>query len=202
MRSHEPYSFRVPQTAEPSKRYRERNREAEQKKRIKKENRRKGSGAARLRGVPRACFRDDATGGCAVHDGGAVSGACNLKSSQGRLPGPAKLRASHWGPAWGKRKRETERRGSGERREGTITKAPLPCGRKAPPSIFSRDNAANSREIHPAITGEVKRSQEATIAGGVVDAPARQWGHYKTRGIAISRKVAPTNIRLSPRVST
>jgi len=126
-------------------------------------------------------------GGCAVHDGDAVFGTCNLKSSQERLLGPVKLHA-----LGARDRKEKEWWGRGERREGTITKAPLPRGRKAPPFIFSRNNAANSREIHPAISDEVKRSQEATMAEGVVDALVRQWGHYTTRGTAISRKVAPT----------
>lgn len=158
----------------PRKISREKSRGGTKKKNKKgKENRRKESGAVRLRGgVPRACFCDDATGGYAVHDGDAVFGACNLKSSSGKVrSGPLSYTRPTGGPRE-ERGRETEGRGErGERREGTITEAPLPQGRKAPPSIFSRDNAANSREIHPAITGKVKRSQEATMAEGVVDAP-------------------------------
>lgn len=51
-----------------------------------------------------------------------------------------------------------------------MTEAPHPRGRRAPPSTFSRDNEANSQEIHPAIT---RRSQ--TFSGG------QQWRGASTR---------------------
>lgn len=112
IRSHEPCFFRVSQTAEPSERYRERNRKVEQKERKKKKTEEKEAVQC---GLPRACFRDDATGGCAVHDGDAVSRDCNLKSSQGRLLGPAKLRASR--RTGGPREERGRETGEGEKDE-------------------------------------------------------------------------------------
>lgn len=189
--SHDLCSFRVPQTHLGSERYRERNRKAEQKRRIKKKTEEKeavqcafeAGCLARVSVMTRQGVVRSTTGTPFLEPviWNLLREGCSGPLSYARPTGePCE-------------EREREMKERGERREGTITEAPLPHGRKAPPFIFSRDNAVNSREIHPAIT-KVKRSQEATMTEGVVDAPVRQWGHYKTWGTTISRKVAPTNI--------
>lgn len=129
-------------------------------KRNEKEKK-KGSGAARFRGgVPRACFGDDATGGCSVHDGDAVSGACNLKSSQGKLFGPAKPRTSQWGD---RVRREKEKQERGERLRRNYNRGTPPARpQSASLHILARQCSKlprNSPCNHPAKSNVLRKRQ-------------------------------------------